>query len=155
MEDVTFRATLVPHRSLPASGFLILMAALVAINLAAGFAFYLLGAWPVAGFMGLDVALVWWAFRKNYASANIAERIEISEHELVLERLEQGMAREERRFTRGWVQVELEEDEARELIGGLYLRSRGIRTEIGRFLSAEERKAFSATLKSALARPRI
>ena len=42
---------------------------LIALNLAAGITFYLLGAWPVVGFMGLDVVLVWWAFRLNYADA--------------------------------------------------------------------------------------
>ena len=62
---------------------------------------------------------------------------------------------EQRRFTRGWVRVELEEDAERELIGGLFLRSRGMRTEIGRFLSAEERKSFAATLTAALAKPHI
>ena len=57
-----------------------------------------------------------------------------------LEREIHGMASEQQRFARGWVRVELEEDRERELIGGLFLRSRGIRTEIGRFLSPAERK---------------
>ena len=44
------------------------MAVLIALNLAAGTAFYLLGAWPVAPFHGRSMSLlVWWAFRKNYA----------------------------------------------------------------------------------------
>ena len=150
-----FRAVLTPHRSLSKKGFVILMAVLILLNLTAGAAFYLLGAWPVVGFMGLDVALVWWAFRLNYASARREERIEVNTHELVLEREIYGRPVEQQRFTRGWVRVELEEDRERELVGGLFLRSRGVRTEIGRFLSAEERKSFAATLKAALARPHI
>ncbi len=43
------------------------MAAIVAVNLAAGIVFSMIGAWPVTGFMGLDVVLVWWAFRANFA----------------------------------------------------------------------------------------
>ena len=70
----------------------------------------MLGAWPVTGFMGLDVVLVWWAFRTNFAAARQAERIEVTEHELILERLGRKAGPEERRFVRGWVWVELEED---------------------------------------------
>ena len=151
----SFRAVLTPHRSLPATGFLIVMAVLVGLNLTAGVTFYLLGAWPVIGFMGLDVALVWWAFRLNYASGKQQESIEITDHELILEREIHGKAGEQQRFARGWVRVELEEDRGRELIGGLFLRSRGIRTEIGRFLSPAERKTLAAALKAALAKPHI
>jgi uncharacterized membrane protein len=151
----SFRAVLMPHRSLPASGFIVLMAVLIALNLTAGVTFYLLGAWPVMGFMGLDVALVWWAFRLNYASARQRERIEITDHELILEREVQGRPAVRQRFNRGWVQVKLEEDRDRELIGRLFLRSRGIETEIGNFLSPAERKSFAATLKAALAKPHI
>jgi uncharacterized membrane protein len=150
-----FRAVLTPHRSLPAAGFLVLMGVLVTLNLTAGITFYVLGAWPVVGFMGLDVALVWWAFRLNYARAQLVERIEITDHELVLERQAHGRPQEQHRFNRGWVQVELEEDRERELIGRLFLRSRGARTEIGRFLSPAERKSFALTLKEALAKARI
>lgn len=154
-ETQTFRATLRPHRSLSRNGFLILMAVLVGLNFAAGTAFYLLGAWPIAPFLGLDVALVWWAFRKNYSDALKEERIEVTNHELVLRRFDHDKQREELRFTRGWVKVELEEDKERELIGSLYLRFKGQRTEIGRFLGAHEREAFAGLLRGALAKPHI
>src|SRR4030095_15400171 len=134
--DQTFRATLRPYRSLGRKGFIILMTALIGLNFVAGTAFYLLGAWPIAPFLGLDVALVWWAFRKNYSDALKEERIEVTDHELVLRRFDHDEPREELRFTRGWVKVELEEDRERELIGRLYLRFKGQRTEIGRFLGA-------------------
>jgi len=151
----TFRATLRPHRSLNRQGFIILMAVLIGLNFAAGTAFYLLGAWPVAPFMGLDVVLVWWAFRKNYSDGLKEERIEVTEHELVLKRFDHDKKREELHFTRSWVKVELEEDKERELIGSLYLRFKGKRTEIGRFLAAAERKKFARMLQSALAKPHI
>lgn len=152
---LTFNATLRPHRSLSRQGFIILMAVLIGLNFVAGTAFYLLGAWPVAPFMGLDVALVWWAFRKNYNDALKEERIEVTEHELVLKRFDHDRKREELHFTRGWVKVELEEDKERELIGSLFLRFKGTRTEIGRFLAANERKEFARLLQGALAKPHI
>jgi uncharacterized membrane protein len=63
--------------------------------------------------------------------------------------------REELRFTRDWVKVELEEDKERDLIGGLFLRFRGERTEIGRFLGAREREKFAILLRRALSKPHI
>lgn len=153
--DQPFRATLRPYRSLGRKGFIILMAVLIGLNFVAGTAFYLLGAWPIAPFLGLDVALVWWAFRKNYSDALKEERIEVTAHELILRRFDHDKQREELRFTRSWVKVELEEDKDRDLIGRLYLRFRGERTEIGRFLGAHDRKEVAALLRGALAKPHI
>ena len=36
--------------------------------------FLLAGAWPVFGFFGLDVLLVYWAFRLNYRRARPTSR---------------------------------------------------------------------------------
>src|SRR5262245_37326629 len=153
--DQTFRATLRPYRSLDRTGFIILMAVLIALNFAAGTAFYLLGAWPIAPFLGADVGLVWWAFRKNYNDALKEEQIEVTAHELILRRFDRDKQREELHFTRNWVKVELEEDKERDLIGRLFLRFRGERTEIGRFLGARDRKEAAALLRAALAKPHI
>ena len=54
---------LTPHRSLSPTGFLIFMAVLGGISFVTGMVFLLAGAWPVFGFLGLDVLLVYWAFR--------------------------------------------------------------------------------------------
>jgi uncharacterized membrane protein len=151
----TFRVLLTPHRSLSRQGFLTVMGAIVLINLGAGTLFFLLGAWPVVGFMGLDVLLIWWAFRANFAAARRAERIEVTDQELILERLAPGRPPEESRFVRGWVWVELEEDKERELIGRLFLKSRHERTEIASFLGPDERKSLAAALRQALAKPHI
>ncbi|NJM28859.1 MAG: DUF2244 domain-containing protein [Rhizobiales bacterium] len=151
-EPQSWRVTLTPHRSLTREGFLAVMFLIVAVNLIGGVVFLVAGAWPVTGFMGLDVLLIWWAFKANFADARRTERIEITETELILERLADGRDRVERRFVRRWVRVELEEDHGRELIGGLFLLSHGVRTEIGKFLAPFEKKALAVELHRALSR---
>jgi uncharacterized membrane protein len=151
----TWRATLTPHRSLSPNGFVILMSVIAGFNFAGGLFFYIIGAWPVVGFMGLDVALIWWAFRANFADARRAEHIEITSHELVLRRLAESKPSQEQRFARRWVRVELEEDRERELVGPLYLRFGGKRTEIASFLGVQERLSFANALKAALINPQF
>ena len=55
---VLLTATLTPHRSLSRTGFLALMIFLGTVSFAAGVAFLLMGAWPVFGFLGLDVLAI-------------------------------------------------------------------------------------------------
>ena len=150
-----WQAILTPHRSLSKQGFLGLMALIVAVNLVMGGMFVAIGAWPVAGFAGLDVLLVWWAFRANFADARRMERISITDHEVILERMRAERPPEQQRFVRRWLKVELEEDRDRELIGRLSLVSGPLRVTIGDFLGPEERKTLAFALRQALAIPRI
>lgn len=150
-----WQATLTPHRSLTREGFCIVMGLVILVNLVVAGMFVALGAWPVAGFAGLDVLLVWWAFRVNFADARKLERISITEHEVVLDRLSETQPPEQQRFVRRWVRVELEEDHDRELIGSLLLVSGRTRIAIGEFLAPEERRTLASALKTALAIPRI
>ena len=150
-----WRATLTPHRSLTRKGFLIVMGLVVVINLVVGGVFMAMGAWPVTGFAGLDVLLIWWAFRANFADARRMESITITEHEVVFDRLSERHAPMQQRFVRRWVRVELEEDHQRELVGRLSLVSGAKRIMVGDFLGPEERKSLASALRSALAIPRI
>lgn len=150
-----WQATLTPHRSLTREGFLLLMGLVVLVNLVVAGMFVALGAWPIAGFAGLDVLLVWWAFRANFADARKLERISITEHELVLDRESEMHPPQQQRFVRRWVKIELEEDRERELIGSLLLISGRTRVAVGEFLAPEERKTLAEALKAALAIPRI
>jgi uncharacterized membrane protein len=150
-----WQATLTPHRSLSRQGFLAVMALVVVVNLVVGGLFMAIGAWPVAGFAGLDVLIIWWAFRANFADARKMERISITEHELVFDRFAENRPPEQQRFVRRWVRVELEEDRERELIGRLCLVSGASRVAVGDFLAPEERKQLATALRSALAIPRI
>src|SRR5216684_3519452 len=82
-----FSALLTPHRSLSRAGFLVLMAFLSFVSFAAGLAFWLMGAWPVLGFFGLDVLAVYLAFRINFRHARASEEIRITPSELRLRRV--------------------------------------------------------------------
>ena len=82
-----FERVLLPHRSLPSRNFHLLMGLLGLISLAAGIGFVAVGAWPVIGFFGLDVALVYLAFRLNYRSARQSETIRLAGDAFTVERV--------------------------------------------------------------------
>ena len=56
LEPTIFSAVITPHRSLGSIGFLVLMIVFGGVSFVTGIAFLLMGAWPVFGFFGLDVA---------------------------------------------------------------------------------------------------
>lgn len=154
-KDHPFRVVLIPHRSLPPKGFIILMTVIVAVSFAAGTAFLLMGAWPVLGFFGLDVLLIYWAFKASFRASDHRETVDVTDHEVIVRRLVPHRPVQELRFARQWVRVELEEDADRELIGSLRLFSHGRAYEVGGFLSPDDRKSFATALKAAIAVPRI
>jgi uncharacterized membrane protein len=149
--DKPWSVTLYPHRSLTREGFIAIMVILVLINFAGGLLFFVSGAWPVTGFMGLDVLLIWWAFKKNFKDARRAERIEIKDDVVTLRRFTASGEKEQLEFNRRWLRVELEYDEAREMVGRLLFSYRGVMTEIASFLGADERVSLSKALRKALA----
>src|SRR3974390_2865856 len=130
MGTVHFSSALRPHRSLPPDGFKWLIRGAVAANLLIGLPMYLLGAWPVMGFMGLDVFLLWYLFKRSYLDARRSETLTLTDRELVIERLSPEGEREEHRLDAYWLKVEQGER--------LVLTSRGQRVGISRFLSPGE-----------------
>ncbi|HEY7747741.1 MAG TPA: DUF2244 domain-containing protein [Aestuariivirgaceae bacterium] len=144
-----------PHRSLSPAGFAVLLGGVAALNLAGGAVFLYLGAWPVAGFMGLDVALIWLAFRWSYHRANRYEQLVVTDTELQLQRFVENRLLETLSFPRGFVHVDIEHDDDRQLTGRLLLRSKGKACEIGSFLGPQDRRALAGTLQKALVRPKI
>ena len=144
-----FDAVLYPHRSLPPRGFLVLMLVLGAVSFAAGVSFVLIGAWPIFGYFGLDVLLVYLAFRASYRSARMHEWVRLTEEALTVERVGQRGDRRRWQFQPFWLRVVLEErDETNRLV----LASHGRELVVGGFLAPAERKRLAVALKSALHR---
>src|SRR3990170_6671037 len=86
-EQRAFRAILHPHRSLGPTGFLVLMSAIGVVSFVTGMVFLVMGAWPVLGFFGLDVALVYLAFRLNYRSGRLYETVDLTPAQLTVTRV--------------------------------------------------------------------
>ena len=141
---------LYPHRSLSPAGFWLLMALVAGISFAAGLAFTLAGAWPVMGFLGLDVVLFYLAFRLSYRSGGVFETIRMRASDLVVRRTSPRGTVRTWSFQPYWLRVDLDGDA--EGGGQLALCSHGRRLVIGAFLAPHERLEVAKTVRAALAR---
>ncbi|HET9817202.1 MAG TPA: DUF2244 domain-containing protein, partial [Xanthobacteraceae bacterium] len=83
-EPTIFSAVLTPHRSLSRSGFLALMLVAGGVSLVTGATFLVAGAWPVFGFCGLDVLLLYWALKVSYRRATAYEQVTVTPSELTV-----------------------------------------------------------------------
>ncbi|HEV3491958.1 MAG TPA: DUF2244 domain-containing protein [Reyranella sp.] len=144
---VHFATSLVPHRSLSPEGFRWLIRGAIAANLLVGLPMLLLGAWPVLGFMGLDVWLLWFLFKRSYLDARRSETLLLTDRELIVDRVAPDGEREQHRLDAYWLRVELLGKDSERLV----LVSRGNRVVIGRFLAPAERHKVAEQLKAALA----
>lgn len=149
-EDVQIlSARLTPHRSLNRTGFLAVMLFLSVVSFVTGIAFLMMGAWPVFGFFGLDVLVIWWAFKVNFRAARASEEIVVTPTELRVRRISHRGQVAEWTFNPLWVRLDQEVDEDFGL-EHLYLISRGRRIQIAGFLGPEEKASFYKALVEAL-----
>src|SRR5215471_10969392 len=101
-----FDVLLMPNRSLSPLGFALLMAGVSLVSFGAGLTFYLIGAWPVIGFLGLDVLLIYIAFRVSFRRLRAFETLRLTEQSLVFERVSPGGVRRRWTFQPYWLRVE-------------------------------------------------
>jgi uncharacterized membrane protein len=144
-----FSARLTPHRSLNRTGFLVLMAFLCAVSFVAGVAFLLMGAWPVFGFFGLDVLVIYWAFRVNYRRGDASEEITVTPSELRVRRISHRGHVVEWVLNPLWVRLD-QKTHAEFGIERLYLVSQGRHVSVGSFLGPDEKASFAKALMAAL-----
>jgi uncharacterized membrane protein len=145
-----FERVLLPHRSLPSRNFHLLMGLLGLISFAAGIGFVAVGAWPVIGFFGIDVGLVYLAFRLNYRTARQSETIRLADDVFSVERVSMRGERHNWRFQPFWVRVILEERP--DTSNRLLVASHGRSLVIGDFVPPATRRELAMTLRDALTR---
>ena len=148
-----FSALLTPHRSLNRTGFVVLMAFLSVVSFATGIAFLLMGAWPVFGFLGLDVAAIYLAFRLNYRSGRTVEVVELSGDALTITRVHPSGRRQSYSFNPYWVRVALREGPHGRTL--LRLTSHGRGLTFAAFLTDDERRSLGRAIEDALHRARL
>ncbi len=149
-ERPVFSAVLRPYRSLSSRGFAILMLAIAACTFAIGLSFWLLGAWPVVGFCGLDLLLIQLAFHLSYRQARAAEEISLTRERLSVRKISASGIAVETGFNPYWARLEV--DRHPEFgVTGVRIASHGNRLDIARFLGPRERESFAESLAAALA----
>lgn len=142
--------SLKPSRSLSPRGFLAVMGIAGGVSLVAGVHFYLKGAWPVMGFFGLDLALLYWAFKASYRQGELTERILLETSAMTIERTRPGAQSQAWTMHPSWVQVSVED--AEEHTASLKLRDRSTAVELGRFLPPRERSEVADVIREGLER---
>jgi uncharacterized membrane protein len=152
-EPTIFSAVITPHRSLTSTGFLVLMLAIGCISFAAGIAFLIAGAWPVLGFFGLEVAIVYWAFRVNYRAAKAYEEVTVTASELTVRKVSHRGQVRLWSANPLWVRLDrVHKDEFG--TERIVLVSRGQRVPVASFLGPQEKESFADALAAALGEAR-
>ena len=145
---VIFDAVLAPNRSLGRAGFVAVMAGVIVVSVGLGTYFLLQGAWPVFGFFGLDIALLYLAFRLSYRSGRLRETIRVTADEVVVRRILPNGRATEWRFNPYWLRVVL--DDPVEHHSQITFTSHGRSLIVGTFLAPEERASLVKALRAAL-----
>jgi uncharacterized membrane protein len=147
-EPVFLDAILRPNPPMRPEVLRAILIVVLTINLAFAVGFMLRGAWPIAPFMGLDVALLAWAFRASRIAAQASEHVRLTHSELSVVRCTPRRPDETSLLNPYWVRVQLEEPA--HMPRSLTLVTHGKSVQVGRFLGPRERLSFAQALKQAL-----
>ncbi|MEZ5847716.1 MAG: DUF2244 domain-containing protein [Geminicoccaceae bacterium] len=149
-DDWRFDAILYPNQPVSARTFVLLMAGVSVMITGMSTLFIAIGAWPVSGFLGLDLVLLYLAFRWAQREAKRHQRVWIDEDGLHVEAVDGAGKAEQWRFEPYWARVEIDRPPTRKSL--VVIRSHGRRLQIGQFLTPEDRVAFADALQEALFR---
>ncbi|WP_050786101.1 DUF2244 domain-containing protein [Ahrensia sp. R2A130] len=144
-----FSARLTPHRSLSPQGFRILMGFVATFCVTVGLVFLSVGLWPVTGFMGLDLLLIYMAFRASYRDGETYEDIEVSRQHVSLAHVTPKGGRREFAFPQFGTRFEVDRHE--EIgITAMRIANRQETVAFGKFLNPADRESFAVEFSQAL-----
>jgi uncharacterized membrane protein len=146
-------AVLEPPRSLSPRGFNRVMLALGAVNFVVGLSIYLsTGAYPVIGFMGIEVFALWLVFRASFRAQTARTYVCVTADAITVRKVD-GRGRERlARLASHFTRVEL--DPTANGASALRLASSNKAYALGEFLTPKEREAFARRLDLAIAEAR-
>ena len=148
-----FAATLTPQRSLSPRGKRVVIGLVAALALCPGIVFYVAGAWPVVGFMGLDVLAIWIALTVSMRGGKAYEVVTLWPGSLEVKKVDAKGIEDVLTFVPLNVRFVIDRDYNERVIG-LWLKERERKVELGAFLSADEKLSFSKAFGTALRRAR-
>lgn len=148
--EILFDAVLRPNQSLGNKGLLLVLGLATLLFLTGGAVFLLAGAWPVTGFLGIDLVLLFFALRVSHRSGFLTEKIQLRPAALTVSRCSPSGHQMAWSFQPHWLKVEYNHQKERD--SQVILSSKGERLNIGSFLSSKERAEFVSALRTALQR---
>ena len=148
-----FSRTLKPHRSLSRQGLNRLLTLLSLFGIVVSVPFYLMGAWPVVGFFGLDVLVLFIAFSANMRAARAYEQVDVTHVELSLQKVTARGQSRTWRFNPSWTRIETETHEEFGTQKIAIVQGRQS-VEVGSFLGADGKDDFARSFKRALGEAR-
>jgi len=148
MANNTFlNLTIYPNRSLSKTGFKVLMIIVSFICITCGMVFYFMGAWPVFGFLGLDIVLIYFAFKINYRSGKIYENIRIASKIFTVSRIFPSGKMQVWKLNPSWAKVEFIESRNQ---SRLLVSSEKKVVSIGSFLNAFDKKKLARKIQNSI-----
>jgi len=148
-----FSARLTPHRSLGRRGYRLLVASTVIAASVPGIVFFAMGAWPIVGFLGLDLALIWWAFAASARDGKRYEQITLWPDQLEFKQVDGAGKETLTRFNPNAVKLVVDRD-FNERTTGIHLRNADRDLVLGAFLNADEKSSFAKAFGTALRQAR-
>lgn len=136
------------NNSLSTGGRRLVLGFLAVLVLAISLGFAFSGAWLIFPFGGLDVLVVFLAFRYMERRAGDYERLDLGEEKIAVEFGQRGRIRKFE-FNRHWTQVDYQEPRGMDS-GKLVLRSHGVDVEFGIYLTNEQRADVARRLREYL-----
>ncbi len=148
-----YEISLYPYRSLNKTGFFILMFSLGFVSFVAGIIFMIKGAWPVFGFFGLDVLLVYIFFKINFRSGKKKEVLILTKNKLIVEFYDSKKISKTYYLNANWLQIHL--SKLKNEMSKLKISSNGKSVIVGAFLRHQEKMAVLRSLKKVLKKYRF
>jgi|TARA_Y200000002_G_scaffold61804_1_gene47002 uncharacterized membrane protein len=148
MDKIFLNLTVLPYRSLSKKGFKNLMLVVCFIFFSVGIFFWHIGAWPVFGFLGLDVFLLYYAFRINYKSGEIFETIKLIKQNLLITRNFPSGKKQTWNLEPYWTKVEILNPATHQ--HNLIIKSKNKVVSLGSFLNYNDKKILLKKIESAL-----
>lgn len=149
-----FAALLTPHRSLGKKGIRVVVAFYVILAMVPGVFFFVLGAWPVVGFLGLEALILWWALSVSRKSGDAYEEVTLWSDSLEVRHVTAKGKENRHAFNPFWVRLHIDKD-FEQRVTRLALRNRGEELEIGAFLNPDDKATFATVFGQALTKARI
>jgi uncharacterized membrane protein len=146
-----FYAELTAQRSLGTRGLAWAAGVLAALAVGTIAVFLALGAWPVAGFVGVEVGAAVLMLWLHHRAGRAREEVRLDDDGLTITRIDWHGRRAEERLQPAWARVAVRPADA-ERAGCVQLASHGRTLSIGAFLTEDEQAELAAALERALAR---